>query len=418
MLPLGIDLNQIIEMLSDLQPGDRIDEDVKYMFDYEYHNYNDIYDDIYEDETLDDDELEEIEQRERIKEMRGYYKRCECKFDDDEEEDDENDEEEAEVQFTDTPKEDRLSTEANGNQISANKTKIKAQNNKSNLRESLEVEDKDLASISISNVAMKRKKHSVPKLDHTIGYDDKGNDWRDIPRGSNFYYMDQYIFVSRIHSDVILYLLREATKTKLEPNHGSFVLRSIATCIKLEQEQHILKNMISSTNELEENVLELTGDQLVPTIFSEKLLEKMIYYNNDLTWKILDELFMSYGNRRLILFHLTHLTLSFSLIHYLYELVIGLRGNCTKAYEHEVAKNKQLDILDNLKIGSSDSGVRIPFSRQGPIVLSDIETKMLLQEFFINAALYFSNAMRTDNEKIGGDNDSDLFDPTKNWDES
>lgn len=395
MLPLGVDLNEIIDLLSDLQPGDRIDEDVNYMFDYEYHDYNDFYSSIYEDETLDDEELEEIEQRERIKEMRGYYKRCDCKFnDDDENEDDDedtNDDQSGDYGWKD------YQNDSNGKSNNINEAELEKEDNVDKNTDNLEGElmsmDDNLA-IKQHDSSKKKKSSMTSKFDYTVGYDDKGKDWRDIPRALNFYYLDQYIFVSKIHSDVIIYLLREATKKKLEPNHGSFVLRSLATCIKLEQEQHVLESMVSVTSGLEENVLELTGDQFMVKLFDEKLLDAMFYYNNDLAWRILDEMFMSYGNRRLILFHLTHMNLSFSLIHYLYELAMGLRGNCKTPYEHEVAKNKQLDILDNLNIGSSDSGLAVPFSRQGPIVLSEIENKMLLQEFFINAALYFSNNMR------------------------
>lgn len=373
MLALGVELETLTDLLSDLQPGDRFDEDVKYMFDYEFDDYNEV-----DTELMADDELEDIESRERIKEMRGYYKRCHCVFDDDslvpENEDgggEEGDQEDAKKHLQDSH-EDQLPPQQNVVMSTTSKP--------------LAVRSRD-----------------------TVEFDFNGRDWRDIPRGLNFYYTDAYIFVTKLHADVVHYLMKEATRKKLERNHASFILRSIATCVKLEQEEAIVRRALgnqdgdkgsNATTIKTEN--ELTSDFIYEKWCEDSLFEKMMYHNSDLVWRMMDEMLMCSGYRRVLIWFITHLEINHSVIHYIFELVMGLRGNIT--YEDDEGKSKNLDALDGLAQGSSTSELTLPFSRQGPIVLSSIEVNMLLQEFFTNAAIFFSSKLResfdSENEEL------------------
>ncbi|AGO11158.1 AaceriAFR316Wp [[Ashbya] aceris (nom. inval.)] len=370
MLALGIELNDVTELLSDLQPGDRFDDDVKYMFDYEYDDYNAIDpEQLYDENEEDLERLEEIQQRERIKDMRGYYKRCHCVFDDDELLSDE--------EGTDTGEHvDSQTTEAVG------------------------LQSAPLNLVTGVNTSGPQKV-AVRSRDY-VEFDFNGKDWRDIPRELNFYYLEDYVFVNKLHADVVYYLMKEATSKKLEPSHASFILRSVATCVKLEQEKSMVHDAVFKSKDKSspsasgsEGSNGLTSDFIYEKWCEDALFEKMMYYNNDLVWRMMDEMLMCSGYRRVLIWFITHLELSHSVIHYIFELVMGMRGNVTyEDLEEDDIMNRNLDILDSLSLGSSSISISIPFSRQGPIVLSAIEVNMLLQEFFINAAIYFSNHLR------------------------
>lgn len=368
MLALGIELEDVTSLLSDLQPGDRFDEDVKYMFDYEYDNYNEV-----DTEDMDEDELEDVESRERIKEMRGYYKRCHCTFDDDEvpaEEDDEG--EDNKIDETGRPSKDN------------------------EIVESLPPPNHVSISNSKKPIAFRSKKDAVE-------FDFNGRDWRDIPRGPNLYFSESYFFVDHLYADVIYLLMRKGTEHKLERKHSSFLVRSVATCVRKEQEQTMLKSVVlgddavhdsDEVDMISEN--ELTTDFIYERWCEDSLFEKLERHNSGLAWRMMDEMLMCSGYRRVLIWFITHLEVNHSMIQYIFELVMGLRGNCRS--ENDV-QPPPAGLLAHL---STDH--EFPFSRQGPIVLSSIEIKMLLQEFFTNAAIFFSKHLR---ESLGDDEDDD-----------
>lgn len=362
LLALGISLEHVTELLSDLQPGDRFDEDVKYMFDYEYDDYNAIDTDLLDENDHNEETLEELEQREHIKEIKGYYKRCHCVFDDDEFLSDNEDEEEDDSVYT-------------------------ATHIKSNVQ-------------SCPTIINSSRKPLALRSHTNVEFDFNGKDWRDIPRGSNFYYLEHYVFVQKLHADVVYYLLKEATMKTLEVNHASFILRSIATCVKLEQEQNMVKNLIiDDKSRTIPTRNELTSDFIYEKLSENSLFEKIMYYNNELVWKIVDEMLMCSGYRRVLIWFITHLDINYSMIHYIFELVMGLRGNVIYDQNELKIENSSLDILDGFAVGSSIQSIKVPFSRQGYIVLSNIELKMLLQEFFTNAAIFFSKVLKESFDK-------------------
>ncbi|AMD19836.1 HCL315Cp [Eremothecium sinecaudum] len=378
MLALGVELNDVTDLLSDLQPGDRFDADVRYMFDYEYDDYNAIdLEKLYDENQQDLERLEEIQQRERIKDMRGYYKRCHCVFDDDELLSDDD--------------------EMVDNNAGLNRS-IKLVN---------PLKPNSMLSSGEGNPLQKFAVRS-----DSVEFDFNGVDWRDIPRGNNFYYLENYTFVNKLHSDLVYYLMKEATTKKLEPNQTSFLLRSIATCVRVEQEKTMVYNLVSDPKDdtLMENAGSskvLTSDFIYEKWCENSLFEKMMYYNNNLVWRMMDEMLMCSGYRRVLIWFITHLKVSHSMIHYIYELVMGLRGNFSVEEKADSTEHFNLDILDSLPLGSNNFSVDVPFSRQGAIELSKIETDMLLQEFFVNAAIFFANKLRgplsDDEEDLGNE---------------
>ncbi|SCU97757.1 LAMI_0F11254g1_1 [Lachancea mirantina] len=352
MLSLGVDLEQVTKLLSDLQPGDRFDEDVKYMFDYEFENYNEV-----DTEHMDEEELEDAEARERIKELRGYYKRCHCTFDDDEM----------------VPE-----TETGGEEVA-------------NEREQFFAQGATLAKGSKS-VAFRSHKDNVE-------FDVNGRDWRDIPRGLNFYFNEDFIFEDQCRSEDIFTLMKLASKQAVSNEQASLLVRSVATCVKKEQELTVLSSVSPRMKEtalqeaglqIDEDV-ELTTDLIYEKWCEDSLFEKILHFNEELGWRMMDEMLMCSGYRRVLIWFITHLKISGSVIQYIYQLVVGLRGSPRE--ETNVAK-VTFPTNDATPSQNGDHNWKVPFSRQGSLLLSSIEVKMLFQEFLTNSVIFFSRHLR------------------------
>lgn len=348
MLALGIELEDVTNLLSDLQPGDRFDEDVKYMFDYEYDNYNEV-----GTEDMDEEELEDVESRERIKEMRAYYKRCHCQFDDDELLPEE--EEESGIPISHT----RISKELPPD------TNVKLSN-------------------TAKPVALRNKKD-------TIEFDFNGRDWRDIPRGLNFYFNENYDFEKSVKRGAAHTLMNSAAERQLSKEEAVHLLRLVSTCVAKEQEHTVLRSAFAADDSQAlscQSTLVADGDLTTDYIYEnwcqDSLFDKMLFHNETLVWRIMDEMLMCSGYRRVLIWFITHLEVTSSMIEYIYSLVMGNRGE--KLANEETPFGK------------------LPFSRQGDIVLSEIEIKMLLQEFFTNAAIFFSKQLR---ESLGDEEEEE-----------
>ncbi|CEP62906.1 CCR4-NOT core subunit CAF130 LALA0_S06e06568g [Lachancea lanzarotensis] len=342
MLALGIDLEDVTSLLSDLQPGDRFDEDVKYMFDYEYDNYNEV-----DTEDLDDEELEDAESRERIKEMRAYYKRCHCRFDDDELlPDDEEcfESTSAKVRsFREAPPESRVSLSSSG-----------------------------------KPVAQRSRRDGVE-------FDFNGRDWRDIPRGMNFYFNELYPFEPNLSIDIAGPLMKIAGERKLSFDEGKLLLTMTATCVAREQEQTVLQSAVSSQGDQDLNSRykfvgdgNLTSDYIYEHWCEDSLFERTLKYNEVLVWRLMDEMLMCSGYRRVLIWFITHLEVNRSMIEYIFTLIMGGRGE-PKGSNGGQNKPKEKAAYD-----------QVTFSRQGSLQLSEVEVKMLLQEILTNFAIFFS----------------------------
>ncbi|SCU83211.1 LAFA_0D02344g1_1 [Lachancea sp. 'fantastica'] len=367
MLALGIDLEDVTNLLSDLQPGDRFDEDVKYMFDYEYDNYNEV-----DTEDLDDEELEDAESRERIKEMRAYYKRCHCRFDDDEL----------------LPDDEEY--------LESNSAKIRS------FREAPPESRVNLSSSS-KPVAQRSRRDGVD-------FDFNGRDWRDIPRGLNFYLNEEYPFESNLSIDVAGPLMKAAGERKLSFDEGKLLLTLTASCVAREQEQTVLQSVVSSQEDQgdrgrEQNTQyvpvgdgDLTTDYIYEHWCEESLFECTLKYNEVLVWRLMDEMLMCSGYRRVLIWFITHLEVNRSMIEYIFTLIMGGRGEPKGL---RISQNKSKDKM---------AYDQIEFSRQGSLQLSEVEVKMLLQEILTNFAIFFSKYGR---ETAEG-SDTDLIDEDVN----
>lgn len=373
LLPSGMDYDEIVELLTDIQKGDRIDEDVRYMFDYEYFDYNDA-----DTSKLTDGKLmftstkNELEQKNRFRMLRGLYKRCLCKFSDEDDNDDDDD-------------------DVDDDDYNGEKSVVGLdENGQINEAETPQTFSESSNAVAFTSLMTHRDSQNDFVSHLTTGYDKNGDDWRDIPRGLNLYYMDDYQFLSKLDKVSLFELLRRLPDRNVTFSQACTVLRSIATCVKLEQEQILLKLITATSAEVDLKVLPFSTDEVITAIFNDDggIIKPFPFSgcNDSLGWKIFDELMMSHGHRRLLIYHLTHRSYTFSSIHYVYELLFGLRGNPARSYDLESTKNKQLGILSWTPTGEFERVAAIEFSRQGVIELSAIEKKMLLQEFFVGVS--------------------------------
>lgn len=373
MLALGVDLKNVTELLSDLQAGDRFDEDIRYMFEYEYEDYNMVEDEPQINDLLsrsrdnasdrasnNEDNIVENENIGRLFQQR----RCDCIFDDDK------------IHSAQILKnKNNMHVEGNNHLITINDT------NQTNSNDPIAIRSKAF-----------------------FEFDYSGKDWRDVPRGLNLYYSPTYKFIANPKKEDVRKLIIKASTTTLTYDESILLLRLVSSCIKEEQESMIfsqLKNNVNhNRNHRGENKDEVvTPDDIYEILCDNTTFEELLYINLELGWRLMDEMLMCNGYRRVLIWFLTHMKINHTLIHYIFELVMGLRGQDfeSNATLEDMKKLLLQDILINQNNSTKSSSLdaekkdKFPFSRQGPLILSDIETSMLLQEFFTNAAIYLSN---------------------------
>lgn len=377
LLALGTDLKDVTDILADMQAGDRFDEDVRYMFEYEL--------DDYDDAELQEEVPQEYQKKNNCSEeveggLKVLQRRCNCVFDDDEmleDEDRDNDGEHEEAKFS------RMQ------------------------------QHQAQTSLAMSSNG---KPHAV-RSRGSFEFDYSGKDWRDVPRGANFYYSLNYNFMDNANLDTVLSLTLKASSEKLKDKEALLLLTSVASCVKKEQDETILGTLISpqdyqadSKKEAERDGTKfqsITPDDIYEIWCEESTFEKMAYTNHSLAWRLMDEMLLCCGYRRVLIWFITHMELNHSLIHYIFELVMDLRGQPS-------AEDAKEDFFEGKTAETTDKGLSaLPFSRQGSLKLSVIERKMLLQEFFTNAAIFLSEKskewVREDSiDKDGGNDDGDM----------
>lgn len=375
MLALGVDLKNVTALFSDLQAGDRFDEDIRYMFEYEYEDYNivedepqindvsitkGINDNIRTNSKNNEDNILENENIGKLFQQR----RCDCIFDDDK------------IHGA------QMMTCKNNTVIEKNNT-VMTTNNQEN---------------ATSNNPIAGRSKAFFEFDYS------GKDWRDVPRGLNLYYTSTYQFIVNPKLEDVNKLIVKASTTALTYDEAILLLRLVSSCVKEEQESMIFSHLNESSNY---NIKQQEGNK-AKTVTPEDIYEllcdnstfgEILYINPELGWRLMDEMLMCNGYRRVLIWFLTHMEINHTLIHYIFELVMGLRGQDFESNTTLEDMKKLLlhDILVNHNHKTESSSVnsgnkdKFPFSRQGPLILSDIETSMLLQEFFTNAAIYLSN---------------------------
>ncbi|EDO15925.1 hypothetical protein Kpol_480p12 [Vanderwaltozyma polyspora DSM 70294] len=362
ILALGAEFQEVTDLVSYLQAGDQFDEDVKYMFEYEYEDYNEIY----EDSSNENEENEEID-------YAFNKRRCNCIFSDDNLiEEEEDDEEESDVEKT---------SDIDGEIATKSK----------------EHTEKTIESDSgLSNQLS--KPHAV-RSKSNFEFDYSGKDWRDIPREYNLYYSPFYNFIDRPDLNTVFVLTLKATSEKLTKEEAALLLCSVASTVKNEQDRMIFGNLLeqdksSTADEHEDTKKEATPDDIYEIWCEESAFERILHFNPDLAWKLMDEMLMCSGYRRVLIWFITHMELSHSLIIYIFDLMMGSRG----INKTDTSKNvKSTFITENISDSNSNS---LKFSRMGHLKLSELETRMILQELFTNAAIYFSDKARKSNQSI------------------
>ena len=349
IVALGNEINEWLVVEYQFPIEDQIDEDVKYIFEYELDGFNEL-DYPNSGEALSIDEIQA--------DIDIYQKRCKCIFSDDnllengdyEDEDLDEDEKEtiAEVsQSTGSDENDQHPSQPSNNQALGKQQAVRSKT--------------------------------------SIEFDYGGKDWRDVPRGLNLYYSPTYIFTDKPLLNVVFKLTLKATSEVLTKEETNSLLRYVASCVKNEQDMIILPGFNEKEIDVskEDAVTLVKPDDIYEIWCEESAFERMIIINPDLAWRLMDEMLMCSGFRRVLIWFITRMELSHSMIYYIFELLMGNRGEYSGAHDNDVENHFSKD--KNAKEASYSA-----FSRQGKIILSDIEFKMVLKEFFTNAAIFFS----------------------------
>ncbi|KAG0663935.1 hypothetical protein C6P45_000720 [Maudiozyma exigua] len=353
MFALGCEIPDITDLLADLQAGDRFDEDIRYMFEYEYDDYNDSEYDTENGEASRDEADLPVKRR-----------RCNCIFED-----------------------DKIMQEVEGSALTPNGDHSRI--NGDLAEDNVKVSDGQLAS----------------RMKSSFEFDYSGKDWRDVPRGFNLYFSPNYNFIQNPRLEDVYKLILKATTEKLNEEESKILLQSVASCVKIEQEQILIQNAgidpsrKKSDGNLDKEAKLITPDDIYEIWCEESAFERMLYQNQELSWRVMDEMLMCNGYRRVLIWFITHTEINHSLIHYIFELSMGLRGQKFDINVEEIDKKNILlsELMVNEKDKKKDPEEIFRFSRQGNIILSEIENKMLLQEFFTSAAIYFATTDGTQN---------------------
>lgn len=376
MFALGCEMKDITELLADLQAGDRFDEDVRYMFEYEYDDYNDVdYDDP-------DTDLAEPEISGAPIVDKAVHRRCNCIFEDDKV-----------AQANDD-------TAASGNGwVSQDSETVPGQ-------------PKTPTDSGVNS-----------RVKSSFEFDYSGNDWRDVPRDFNLYFTPNYHFIPNPTVENTYKLILKATNEKLDQTESMELLESVASCVKIEQEQMILqatgidKLMKRPKTEEKNDGKLVTPDDIYEIWCEESAFERMLYENQELSWRLMDEMLMCSGYRRVLIWFITHMEINHTLIHYIFELAMGMRGNAPS--EDSTGKQTKSIVLAQLMADENkpmEKKSEFSFSRQGSIKLSEIENKMLLQEFFTSAAIFLSSGESQTHGDSTEPGDANLHNPVREGD--
>lgn len=244
------------------------------------------------------------------------------------------------------------------------------------------------AALEMEDVAM------ALRTKNGIEFDDNGRDWRDCVRGENVEFTEEFLELDARYNalveksssndfigtwddvkkalEFLEQLDMENSATFLE-KMGQVYANTIAKAIKDEDTEtdcdinpdKLYKFFVSPAPAM---FLDGTHQRKTYLIQLRRVtnFELVLVNNPTIAFSMLDELFMCPGLRRSLIWYLTHgINLHMSLINYIYELAVGLRGN------------------------NPDRPSNLRFSRKGGLlVLSPIERLMLLHEFFMSASCW------------------------------
>lgn len=357
----GVELDDITNLLTDLQPGDRFDEDVEYMFDYEYEDYNLVSDSEDMDEKADN-ESDGVRPA-------PIFRRCNCVFEDDK------------IMDESTIDHQSLITDM---ELENNAISTKDENDKIKI--------------------ISQPEPFTVRMRSFFDFNYGGKDWRDIPRGENLYYNGEFVFVQECSSSEFASYFSKAVNSVLDISESNRLIQLVASCIREEQDRMVIYHGMSQLPLAngDVNKSKLTVDEIYDQISSSNNFAKMLYQDTELACGLMDELLMIVGYRRVLIWFLTHINITFPLIHYIFELVMGYRVGFSDGDANG----------DNNKKSSTG---KCGFSRLGMVALSSIEKQMLLQEFFLNATVslsaksFESNGTEIDNYDDNADEDNEYI---------
>lgn len=234
---------------------------------------------------------------------------------------------------------------------------------------------------------------AVRSKDNDIEFDELGNDWRDVPRGENTEFGRWFLEVLDAHNNSsqtknffndwnetkehLEYLTRNNIDSDDSALRGQKLINTIAKCIKDEKDgvpetdtsvtpDKIYRFWLSYASKEAINDT-LNNNRLIIPLLNITNFELILRNNSVLGRYIMDEMLMCDGYRRVLIWFLTrNINLSTVMIDYVFELLVGLRGN--------------------------EDNQPYKFTRKGKaLILSDIEKLMLLHEFLTCSAFYLSN---------------------------
>lgn len=446
LLALGSELDSVTELLFNFDPEDRYDEDIKYMFEMELEDMEDhtnaalssggtevgsvdndkTEENIHADHGTHDSDYYHKHHKENLKRYVGkngfleierhdeevvdeyeddedtmfmnqtpkppvydLHPQCNCVFEDfesdyDEEEDYEELDDEADLSEEENDGRAKQIKRMDNNKFMGD---FESLNHLSNI----DLKDLDMETIQNLHLEAVRNINNGPSAVRATtskhsAIDSKGRDWRDIPRGDNQILTPQ--FVELLKSSIgdssifltpmenLLNSLQSMTSKTLDSQTCEKIIRSIAWVVQYEYESKLMSDEEAKLN----NDPNVNADVIYNFLKLNDNFVKMMNHNPSSAFFIIDELLMAEGYRRVLIWFLTHLPLNQWIINYFHDLLVGQRGN--------PSENGDMPIT------------RFSFSRQGPLVLSEVEKSMLLHEFLSNAVIYLSRGSSYELEDI------------------
>lgn len=334
MLSMGESLLEVTSLMVNLEPDDKYDEDINYIFDYELDN-----EDLYE--KVDEDELHE--EAGGVVVNGGNYELhpdCHCTFSES------IDDESVYDDKTDNDSDDNNSENGDDD----DKVHYKYLDNNGAEMKYYEMNGCFYSSETgkkISEEEFLIDLNPILQIPHQVllknDEEEQDEKWADIVRGDNVMMSKEFEKLNRppCTLEEVKKIFEKLTNDVVGKKEGEKVVKTIAFVVLEDDNDESLPMRLFNIYQL------LVGSDF----------HKLISLNPSILFQIVDEMMMAPGYRRPLIWFLTHLHLSLPLIQYFLELVIEKR-----------------DV----------------WSRVGNLQLSEIEIKMIIHEFLANATVSLS----------------------------
>ncbi|KAG7916492.1 hypothetical protein KL934_002961 [Ogataea polymorpha] len=206
-----------------------------------------------------------------------------------------------------------------------------------------------------------------------LQFDELGNDLREIPRGPNTQLTDEFVeLLHKSQDDVDIFftspdeLLDHLDYVFDDTDHAcpcEKVVRSVAWIVMYEYEASLM-----TEDELlqKENDPAISTEELINVVCDSVNYKILVKRNPSLYFAMMDELLMTPGARLKLLRHLCMQQYHHWQVTYLHDLLIEERG------KRQNDKNSPLGRIE------------YPFSRKGPLILTDHEKSVVVDTFLSN----------------------------------